>query len=101
VESDYEMRDLRICGTLLVEGDLDVRGTGTVQGLALVGGDLTVADQGRFEGMARIGGSVTLEGSAAFLVSACPVLAALSGTPALLHPLLLTGPRGIPLYQAR
>jgi hypothetical protein len=72
-----------------------------VQGLALVRGDLRVTDRGRFEGMARVGGSVVLDDGAALLVSACPVLSALSGIPALLEPLPLSSPRGIPLHQAR
>ena len=96
--SDLEIRDRRVCGLLVVEGDLQIEGTGTFQGMALVGGNLFLRSSGAFEGLARVRGSVRMEESAKIRISICPALRALSQTPSLLKPLLLPGTSLIPVF---
>jgi len=97
-DSDLTLRDSRLCGLLLVGGDLRIEGTGTFQGLALVGGALSLSGVGRLEGMARVGGSVRVSDSAILSISACPVLRALTDTPQIFKPLVLPGASGFPLF---
>jgi hypothetical protein len=74
-----------------VEGNLDLVGSARFQGLALVGGDLAVQDDAVLEGLVRVGGALSITGGARLEASACPVLRALSGLPALRRPFLLPG----------
>jgi len=97
-DSDLEIRERRICGLVVVEGDLRIDGSGMVQGVALVGGDLVLGGSGVFEGLARVRGSARVEESAKIRSRACPALRALSRTPALLKPLLLPGASRIPSF---
>lgn len=88
----------RVCGLLVVEGDLRLLGEAVVQGLLLAGGDLVLAEGGRFEGMARVRGSVHLKDSAKLRVLGCPAIRALSETPELLKPLVIPEASRIPLF---
>jgi len=81
----------RVCGILVVEGDLRLGGEARFQGLALVGGDLVLEGASVFEGIARIGEEVRIADSGAFLGSGCPVLLALEGIPELQAPFLVDG----------
>lgn len=98
VGGDLAIRDLAVCGVIIVAGNLFIEGTGRLQGLALVAGDLRLADGGLFEGMARVGGAVALEDSAILRISACPAMWALSEASPLLKPLVLPGASRIPLF---
>ena len=81
----------RLCGLLVVEGDLHLGGEARFQGLALVGGNLVLEGTAVFEGMARIGEGVEIADTGAFLGSGCPVLLALEGIPELQAPFLVDG----------
>jgi len=97
-ESDLSVDGVRLCGLLVVSGDLRIEGSGMVQGLALVGGDLYLGGSSRFEGLARVRGWVYAEGSAKIRISTCSAIRALSETPSLLKPLLLPGASRIPIF---
>jgi hypothetical protein len=97
-DGDLEIRDARVCGVLVVGGNLYLEGTGSFQGLALVAGDLHLGGGGLLEGMARVGGSVALEDSAILRISGCPAIRALSEASPLLKPLVLVGASRIPLF---
>jgi hypothetical protein len=79
----------RLCGILVVGGDLRLAGDVRVQGLVLVGGDLHLEEGAVLEGMARVGGGLRLVDSALLRSSACPVLRAMEEPAVLKHPLLL------------
>lgn len=98
VGGNLEIRDMSVCGVIIVAGNLLIDGTGRLQGLALVAGDLHLGDGGLFEGMARVGGVVALEDSAILRISACPAMWALSEASALLKPLVLPGASRISLF---
>jgi len=88
-DGSMSMMDGRICGVLVVTGDLRMGGDARFQGLALVGGDLILEDRSVLEGLARVGGSLRLNEMAVFRVRSCPVLWALEGLPALQRPRLI------------
>lgn len=96
--SDLEIRDRRVCGLLVVEGDLRIEGSGGLQGLALVGGDLFLAGSGTLEGLARVRGSLHAGESANIRILACPAIRSLARSPTLLKPVLLPGASSIPIY---
>jgi len=97
-DSHLTLGDSRICGLLVVGGDLRIQGTGIFQGFALVGGDLILSGGGRLEGMARVGGSLLVTDSAILSISACPALRALRETPRIFKPLVLPGASAFPLF---
>ncbi len=86
-----ELTGGRVCGLLVVEGDLLLGGEARFQGLALVGGNLVLEGAAVIEGMARIGEGVRIADTGAFLGSGCPVLLALEGLPELQAPFLVDG----------
>lgn len=81
--------DGRICGLLVVAGDLRLGGDARFQGLALVGGDLILEGGSVFEGMVRVRKAIRLTDGAVLRPRSCPVLWALEGLPTLQRPLLL------------
>lgn len=81
----------RLCGLLVVEGDLRMEGTARFQGLVLVGGELILEGRAVLEGMARVGGGLHILDSARFRSSACPALRAMDELSVLQEPLLLRG----------
>ena len=85
----------RVCGLLVVEGDLILRGDARFQGLALVGGDLVLEDGAVLEGMARIRGGLLLKDKGTLISRACPVIWSLKGLPELQQ--LLAFPDGAKL----
>jgi len=97
-EGELEVRGGRICGLLVVDGDLRILGEGVVQGLILVGGDLQLGGSARLEGLARVRGSVAVEDSAILRILGCPALRALSEPAVLRKPVLLPGASGISLF---
>lgn len=97
-DSHLDIREGRICGLVVVEGDLRIEGSGMVQGVVLVGGDLILRGSGVFEGLARVRGSARVEESAKIRAWTCTAVRALSRTPALLKPLLLPGASRIPIF---
>jgi hypothetical protein len=86
-----ELSDGRVCGILVVGGDLHLSGRARFQGLVLVGGDLIIDDEAVLEGMARVGGGIRLLGSGAFRGSFCPVFWALEESSELKKPLFIEG----------
>lgn len=78
----------RLCGLVVVGGDLVLKGGALLQGMALVGGTLRLEGGAIFQGMGRVGDSVRLGPSARLEASGCAALAALSRVPALRQPLL-------------
>jgi hypothetical protein len=86
-----ELSDGRLCGILVVEGDLRLSSRARFQGLVLVSGDLILDDGGVLEGMARVGGGIRLSGSGAFRGSFCPVFWALERSNELRKPLFIEG----------
>jgi hypothetical protein len=88
----------RLCGLLVVGGDLVLSGQARFQGLALVGGDLILEEEGALEGMARVGGRLLLGGSALFRSAPCPVLRAMEGIPVLAEPVPVPGGHRIKGY---
>lgn len=97
-DSDLILRDSHVCGLLVVEGDLHLRGMSLVQGLILVGGKVILTGSSRLDGMARVGESLQLEDSAILHWSGCSALRALSQAGPLLEPLVLSGASRIPLF---
>ena len=79
----------RVCGVLVVEGDLTLKGDTRFQGLALVGGDLVLEGEATFEGMARIRGGLFLRDPGTLEPRACPVLWSLERVLELRRPLPL------------
>ena len=79
----------RVCGLLVVAGDLELGGGTRFQGLALVGGNLILEGGAVLEGMARVRKGIRLGEGAVFRPRSCPVLWALEGLPILRRPLLL------------
>lgn len=86
--NSFYLEQGRICGILVVGGDLRLAGDARVQGLVLVAGDLHLEEGAALEGMARVGGGLRLADSALFRSSACPVLWALEELSVLKEPLL-------------
>jgi hypothetical protein len=81
----------RLCGLLVVGGDLRLSGQARFQGLALVGGDLTLEEEAVLEGMMRVGSRLLLGGSALFRSAPCPVLRAMEELPVLADPVPVPG----------
>ena len=81
----------RLCGILVVGGDLRLAGDVRIQGLVLVGGDLILEADAVLEGMARVGGVLRVQDSAVLRISACPVLRAMEEVGALADPVPLPG----------
>jgi hypothetical protein len=81
----------RICGLLVVGGDLRFTAEARFQGLALVGGDLILDGAAALEGMTKVGGSLLLGGAALFRSAPCPVLRALEELPVLAEPVPVPG----------
>jgi hypothetical protein len=81
--------DGRICGLLVVAGDLRLGGAARFQGLALVGGSLILEGGSVLEGMVRVREDIRLTDRAVLRPRACPVLWTLEGLPELQQPLLL------------
>lgn len=79
----------RICGLLVVAGDLRLGGDVRFQGLALVGGDLILEGNSLLEGMVRVRKDIRLTEGAVLRPRSCPVLWALEGLPDLQRPLIL------------
>jgi hypothetical protein len=88
----------RICGLLVVEGDLVLDGEGSFHGVVLVGGSLHVRGGWSFLGMGRVRGSVFLSDAASLGVSACAAFRALSAESALRRPFLLSHASNIPVF---
>ncbi len=88
----------RVCGLLVVAGDLRLRGNATLQGLALVGGSLAVEESAGVEGMAQVGGDLLISSGGRFAGSLCSSLRALSGIDVLLDPVVLRRGRRLGAY---
>jgi hypothetical protein len=79
----------RVCGLLVVAGDLRLGGNARFQGLALVGGELLLEGSSVLEGMVRVGKGIRLREGAVLRPRSCPVLWALEGLPDLQRPLII------------
>jgi hypothetical protein len=89
VEGSLTLPEGRLCGLLVVGGDLVLEGGALLQGVALVGENLRMEGGAIFQGVARVRESVRLSSSARLEASGCAALDALSRVPALREPLLL------------
>jgi len=81
----------RLCGLLVVGGDLRLSGRARFQGLVLVGGDLILEEEGAVEGMIRVGGRLLMGASALFRSTPCPVFRAMEELPVLWEPVPVPG----------
>lgn len=90
-EDNLTLEEERLCGLVVVAGDLRLAQGATFQGLALVGGDLILDSDALIEGLVRVGGDLVLNDEARLVASICPALSALEGSSELRDPVLIPG----------